>query len=270
MAKNKGKYHHGEKPEDVAAAAAAPPPDQFVTFWDRVGEKLKPHTRKLVAAGVAVAVLIGALSLWQWWDRRREGKASLALREAMATADAPILPEGQPLPELPPGMTPPVTYKSAKDRGEATLAALDKLDRSFGGSKVAKQARLVRAGVLYDLGRWDDAAAEYKKFLGSTSDPVLKLVAREGLGYALEAKALAQTDASARNAGLDAALAEYKQLQPDEKGLYRDMALYHQARVLQLKGDKAGAVALYKQIVDGMPGSQVASEARDRLAQLEQ
>jgi hypothetical protein len=40
--------------------------------------------------------------------------------------------------------------------------------------------------------------------------------------------------------------------------------------VLSLKGDKAGAVLLFKQIVDKMPASPIVGEARERLALLEE
>jgi hypothetical protein len=48
------------------------------------------------------------------------------------------------------------------------------------------------------------------------------------------------------------------------------VALYHQARVLALKGDKAGAIALYKQIVEKFPTSSVVGDARERLSLLEE
>src|SRR5258705_11323542 len=104
----------------------------------------------------------------------------------------------------------------------------------------------------------------------SSASGALKFVAREGLALSIEAKALAEKDATARNAGLDRALAEYKQLQPDEKGYYHDVAVYHQARVLSLKGDKKGAAALFQEIVDKMPSSSIVGEARERLPLLEE
>jgi hypothetical protein len=259
VAKNKGKYHGSEDP----AASAAP--DEFVSFWDHIGERLKPHAAKIatLVGAIALAVIIGIV--WGWWTTRREKASSAALEQALKIGEARVVGDGEPPP--PAGSTEP-TYKSAKERSEAELAALSKIEGR--GGSVPQKVKLVKAGVLFDLGRYDEAAAAYKTFLGTSAPDVLKLVAREGLGYSLEAKALAEKDAGKRAAGLDAALAEFKQLQPDEKGFYRDEALYHQARILQLKGDKAGATALYKQIADGMPGSPVAPKARDRLAALEQ
>ncbi len=266
MPKNKGKYK-SQQP----AATAVEPTDVVLDFWGRAGHALHPYRVKLLVLGsVAVLVLIG-LSIWSWLDRRREEGATNGFQAAIRTQSGRIGTEDLP-PEIMKmtGEDPSLPkFKTAEERATATLTALDKLDKEYGGSDVAKRARLVKAGVLYDLGRFDDAANTYNQVLPS-ADGALKYIAREGLALSIEAKALAEKDAAARTAGLDKALAEYKQLQPDEKGYYRDYAVYHQARVLALKGDKPGAVALYKQIVDKMPSSPVVGEARERLALLEE
>ena len=127
----------------------------------------------------------------------------------------------------------------------------------------------MRAGVLYDLRRFDEAIAAYKMFLSSDEGHgSLRFAAQEGLGYCQEAKALAQTDANARGAGLDEALLAFAALQPDPKGFYRDFALYHQARIKAVKGDVAGAIELYKQVRDQFPVGPLREEVRNRLALL--
>jgi hypothetical protein len=94
-------------------------------------------------------------------------------------------------------------------------------------------------------------------------------VAREGIGYSLEAKALAQSDAAARNAGLDEALKAYAAIATDDKDAHYATALYHQARLRALKGDKAGAVELYKKVLDKNPGGFLTEEVTGRLALLD-
>jgi hypothetical protein len=262
--KNKGKY------KSQQTATAVEPTEIVLDFWERLAKQLSPHRFKILAAAGAVAVLLISLSLWSWWDRKREQGATVGFQEAIRAESGKVLAVELP-PDLQiPGVDPDAPrYKTAAERSTATLTALDKLDKEFGGSDVAKRARLLKAGVLYDLGRFDDAASAYQQTLGVASG-ALKYVASEGLALSIEAKALAEKDAAARNAGLDKALAEYKQLQPDPKGYYHDVAVYHQARVLALKGDKAGAVTLYKQIVETMPSSPMVGEARERLSQLEE
>ncbi len=265
MPKNKGKYK-SQQP----AATAVEPSEAVLDFWGRLAKQLHPYRGRLLALFAAAAVLLIGLSVWSWLDRRREEGATAGFQEAIRAESGRVqiadLPEEFKMPGEDPSLP---KYKTADERSTATLTALDKLEKEFGTSDVAKRARLLKAGVLFDLGRYDDAANAYNQVI-SVASGALKFVAREGLALSIEAKALAEKDAAARNAGLDKALAEYKQLQPDEKGYYHDMAVYHQARVLALKGDKAGAVTLYKQIVDKMPSSPVVGEARERLSRLEE
>jgi hypothetical protein len=264
--KNKGKYK-SQQP----AVTPVEPTEAVLDFWGRIAKALHPHrTPLLLLVGLAATVLIG-LSIYSWVDRRREEGATSGFEEAIRAEKGKIQPaEPSPTDFQMPGEDPTLPkYKTADERATAALAALEKLSKDYGSSDVAKRAGLLKAGALYDLGRYDQAANAYSAAM-SSADGALKFVAREGLALSIEAKALAEKDAAARNAGLDKALAEYKQLQPDEKGYYHDVAVYHQARVLSLKGDKKGAAALFQQIVDKMPSSSIVGEARERLALLEE
>jgi hypothetical protein len=89
----------------------------------------------------------------------------------------------------------------------------------------------------------------------------LRFLAHEGLGYAYEGKG-----------ELDKAVAAFGQLTGDATdfhGFYQDRALYHQARLSQIKGDKAAAVKGYRQILDKVPDTSMKDEIVDRLAVLE-
>ena len=268
MPKNKGKYK-SQQP----AVTPVEPTEVVLDFWERLAKALQPHRKPILILVGGAALLLLGLSIYSWMDRRREEGATGGFQEAVRTEKGKV--QAAATPDLPPelqmmGEDPTLPkFKTAEERSTATLSALDKLEKDYGSTDVAKRARLMKAGVLYDLGRYDDAANGYKAAM-DTADGALKYVAREGLALSIEAKALAEKDAAARNAGLDKALAEYKQLQPDEKGYYHDVAVYHQARVLALKGDKKGAQALFQQIVDKMPSSSIVGEARERLALLEE
>jgi hypothetical protein len=263
VAKNKGKY----KSQEPEAAAAVEPTEAVLGFWERLGEQLSPHKFKIFALVGALAVVLIGVSIYGWLDRRRESAATAEFQTVMETRNARISTGDEP---PIPGEDPEAkVFKTAQERATATLAALEKIEKEYGSSDVAKQARLVKAGVLFDLGRYDDAATAYRGVAQSPPPGALKFVAREGLGLAIEAKALAEKDAAARLSGLEAALVEFKALQPDDKGFYRDVALWHQGRVLQLLGKKPEAVALYKELADKHPASPMVSGARERLALLE-
>jgi tetratricopeptide (TPR) repeat protein len=146
------------------------------------------------------------------------------------------------------------------------------MESDYGKAGVTKGTLLVKAGVLYDLERWDDAIATYRRVLGDSHGAEEIYVAREGLGYAIEAKGLAaaKKDANQAKQIFTEALKEFTGLAPDEKAPHRDLALYHQARVKALMGDRAGAIALYKEILEKHRTSPISSEAENRLAMLEE
>jgi hypothetical protein len=265
VAKNKGKYN-AQAPD---AAPALEPSEAALNTWEKAQGSIAPHRNKILALVATVIVVLLAVGIHGWWSRRRETAATLDFQKAIETAQARVTGNEQ-VPNLDlPGADPDApTFKTTDEKNLATLTALDKIEKEHSGAKVAKHAKMTRAALLFDMGRFDQAAASYREVV-SLGGP-LATIAREGVGLSLEAKALAEKDGAARTAGLDAALAEFKLLQPDDKGFYRDMALYHQGRILQLKEDKAGAIAVFKELTTKFASSAQAREARARLELLEE
>lgn len=93
--------------------------------------------------------------------------------------------------------------------------------------------------------------------------------ALEGVGYALEAKAMANEEASARQSGLEAALRAFTDLQPSEGGPMRDYALYHQGRVLVAMGKQDEGVAKFRQLLSELPDSGLTTTVEGRLDSLD-
>ncbi len=250
MAKNKGKYRSREGEKEA-------PVEQFQSLTSRAFEYLRPHAIKISAVIGGVALVLIGFSVYTWWHNKREAEASRIFGDATKTLEAQIEEETKPEQPPPEKKDDRVTYPTVKARDEAALGLLDRIEREYASTEVAQQARLVRGGILYDLGRFDEAAAVYQKILEKGGD--LRFLAAEGQGYAYEAKG-----------DLDAALKAFQRLQPDEKGFYRDFALFHQARILARKGDKAGALTLYQQILDQWPQSALKTDVTNRIALLEQ
>jgi TolA-binding protein len=121
---------------------------------------------------------------------------------------------------------------------------------------------LVRAARLMREGKAAEAEAEYRRFLdvGGAGHP-LRWAAREGLGFAREA----QDD-------LGGALVEFTALAGEKGVFYRDMGLYHRARVLERQGKKDEALAVYHQYIAEYPltdPSIAQTEVRKRLEELD-
>ncbi len=115
--------------------------------------------------------------------------------------------------------------------------------------------------ILANLSQLEEFAA------GSTS-PLLRIVAKEGIGYALEAKALAEESPDAREAGLREAMAAFTGAQPEEDGPRHDVALYHEARILATLDERDKAIELFRKILEIEPPSMLGDKANQRLALL--
>ncbi|HWN70432.1 MAG TPA: tetratricopeptide repeat protein, partial [Haliangium sp.] len=142
------------------------------------------------------------------------------------------------------------------------------LQAEHGSTATARAARLFHAAALYDAGRFQDAIAMYQELLADETMPAIATTAREGLGYAQEALALASEDQGARQTGLETALATFRQIQPAEEGPRREYALYHEARILAALGKREEAAASLKKAIEIAPESPLRNDIRQRLAQL--
>jgi len=167
----------------------------------------------------------------RWIQERKERAETRKLDDILEVAREPIrAKEAKPDPKNP-------SFADAKERGGAVLAASAKQDTDIAG-------HAFRGGQLLDAGKIDDAIAEYRK--GTGDKTIEGVLSREGLGLALEAKAAAEKDAAARQKGFEDALTAFVAMQPDENGMRRAYALYHQGRMQQLLAKRAEAKALFE------------------------
>jgi tetratricopeptide (TPR) repeat protein len=240
----------------------APKEDEFVSFWAKAFKTLEPYFRAIgISLASACAVTFAVWGLTSWREHKAQNAAELFGR-AVKIYDADLLVGDAPKTEET-EENPIPRYKTEKERVDATMEQLDKLDKEFGSSPVAKNALVFRAGVLYDQGKYDDAAKLYEKFLKEgSSDAAVTALGREGLGLCHEA----------RNK-LDDALAAYQAIEPTLKSaksdFYLDRALYDQARVYLKKGDKKKAADLYKEALAKVPATPLKDEIQTQLASLE-
>ncbi len=264
MAKNKGKFGKG-KP-DIEEQ------DEFVSGMERVIKTLKPFAKQLIIGSTVILIAVVSAIGYNMYKNKKAAAASEMYSNALRLYEDPVMSdeEAQLIKSLNlPNQRDFVSHPSVKIRAEKTLVILEQLRSEYGSTDPAEAARLFHAGVLFDAERYDAAADMYDEFAGSDAPADQRAIAREGLGYAREANALAAKDASARQAGLEAALAAFEQVQPDAEGVLRDRALYHQARVLQSLDRKDEAVALYNEVLDTMPMTALRRDINNRLAALD-
>ncbi len=129
-------------------------------------------------------------------------------------------------------------FKTAEERAEAALASYNQVVDTQPGTGAAILAKLGQAGIYLEKKEWPAALEAYSAVASSSlaaADPDVKGRATEGIGFAKEGKG-----------DLDGALASFKELESiDAKG-YKELSLYHQARMHVAKGDKEKAKELLK------------------------
>lgn len=220
---------------------------------DSIVDRLLPHVKKIAAAAVALIVIIAAFYSWRWYQHSKEEKATTALVKGLELGDRAIVAEPKPEDTEP-------SYQTYAERAEATVAALAKAGQARGAAALFEANQLLAAGKL------DAALAAFKKLgAGDGDDAVL---AREGVGVVLETQAAAATDAAAKQALLEQALTAFRAVQPDDKGLRRDYALYHEARVLTGMGKAGEAAAPLTRALELVPDTALKQDIENQLAAL--
>src|SRR5262245_1451520 len=133
------------------------------------------------------------------------------------------------------------------------------IQKEHGDSGAAQVAMLYEADVARRLRKNADAESLYKSYLKTaTPSESLTFVALEGAGYALE-----------EQNKLDEALEYFSRSGEGATAFYKDYGLKHKARVLEKKGDKAGAIAALQAIVAIEPPSTLRPYAEERLKTLQ-
>jgi tetratricopeptide (TPR) repeat protein len=251
-------------------------PDQFVDFWTRsltrIGQVVGPRQKPVIAGAVAlIVVLIGAIIFENVDEDHKVDASDVLVRiEKMAIADlepAPPEPGADGVKAPAPAVDADKEkddvprFKTATERQQAVLKEIDGFLAKSSASALKPEALVIKGGALLEAGRFDDAIAAYDGALGAKLDTRMRFLAHEGKGYAFEGKG-----------DLDKAAAAFGELEQDAgafHGFYKDRATYQKARIAERKGDQAGAVKLYKQVLERSADSPLHDEITDRLAVLE-
>lgn len=259
MAKNKGTHGRGRAPSEE--------PDEFVQRVTSLSDIIQPHMKKIIVGGCVIMAGLIAWKVLDWRHAEASKDATTAYITAMKSVEAPVVgPDDPPLPETP---VERLVFETSEQRRTSSLAALDKLAGDHGDIALSKLAGPHQARLLLEEGKFDQALAAFQKFAKSSAPEPLRMAALEGAAYTLEAKAMANEDASARQAGLESALQAFANLQPAEGGPMRDYSLYHQGRLLVAMGKIDDGVAKFKQVLSEEPDSPLKLTVEARLASLE-
>ena len=233
----------------VGPAIAVGQGDPLIDRLGRVNAWIREHQTTFGALVGAAVLALGGLVGWTYWQNRQNTQASLILAQGFADEHGHIVTkeadddDDNAAKQLYP------SFKSVADRRASALGHYRQVEAKFGGTGAAVLARLAEGGLLLDDGDAKGAHAAYEDVIASAlgkADPVVRGRALEGLGFAAER--LAESDSSAKDAHLDAALSAFKQLEAVDVNGFKELGMYHQARVHEAKGDKAKAIEILKEL----------------------
>jgi tetratricopeptide (TPR) repeat protein len=225
------------------------------------------RTRELVnqrpreAATTAIAALVVALVVGGYfgWRASQDGKATTLLATALAVAEAPIVVPPPPAPGSAPPVQPPGSFRTERERLEASLPLLQRTADAYPNSDAGITARYRLAASLAELGRYPEAEQRYQEVVRKTgAKNIYHYTARLGAGEAQ----LAQGKG-------DAAVATFRELASDPNStLPVDGVLMQLGRAALLTGKKEDATRAFTRVVDEFPQSLYAGEAKEKLAEI--
>jgi tetratricopeptide (TPR) repeat protein len=211
------------------------PPKPVHIGGETLVDRILPHIKKITIGAVVLAVVISFFVSVRCLKERGQEKRTEKVASVLAVAQRPVAA---------PGATPDPKKDEFADETARAKAVLDEISKQ----DADPPGHAYRAGQLLSAGQIDNAIAEYRQ--GIDDKGILGVLAREGLGIALEAKAAAEKDAAARQKLYEEALGSYQTMQPDEKGPRHIYALYHQGRMQAALGKTAEAKTLFEKAND--------------------
>ncbi len=193
-----------------------------------------------------VGIVVGAVVLglagfvgFTYFEHKKETDASSALSRAVADERGRI---GDPEKEDTDGPKDPrPVFKTADERRKSALDKYREVETRFPGTGAAILSRLSEGSILLDMHKSDEAKSAFSDVKGSalaSVDAEVRGRALEGLGFAYEQKS-----------AFDDAIKAFRELENNVDVLgFKELGMYHQARVYEAKGDKDKAKELLKTV----------------------
>jgi hypothetical protein len=232
-------------PRRVAVAADV---DPLLARSGAFGTWMRKNQKAVgVLSALAVVAAIGA-GAYAWWTNRVESMASADITAAVQDEQGRIGDPDKEDDDNGPKDPRPV-FKTTAERRDAALAKYREVESKFKGTGAAYLSRLEEASLLLDKGDLDGAQAAFTDASTSplaAADAEVKGRALEGLGLVYEARAVAKPEE--KDKWLDQAAQQFRALENTDVKGFKELGMYHQARVAEAKGDKDKAVQLLKSL----------------------
>lgn len=200
-----------------------------------------PARRTMIVAAVVALVLVAVIGGAWYWQIVAEHRAAAAYAGALAQLTAT---RGRDVP--------PDARATARRQLEAALTA-------YPSAGMAAQAAFEIGALRFQDREYPGARSAWEIALARAASPTLRTLARLGIASTWEAE---------RNfaKAADAYAAAVAQLKPSD--FQYEESLMDLARVQDLAGRKADAIATYRRLLKDVPATRRADDVRARLANL--
>ncbi len=224
----------------------------------RAREQFEAHRRKIIGSLVIAVVLVAAVVGFFWWRQRVDTDSRAMLLDAMAVAQAQVVPPpAPPAPGQPANASnavpPPGSYPSEQAKLRAALPKFMAAADKYPNSRAGIAARYHAAACLTALGRPKEAIERYREVIDRAGNDIYGDMARLGL---------AEAQMQARQ--YDAAITQYRELST-KTNLPTDAILMQLGRAYAAAGRKSQAEQTFQRILNEFPQSQYAQVAKREL-----
>lgn len=231
--------------------------NEFAYTVARTREVVQQRQREITTIAIVViaaVVLVGGFFVVR---STRNEKANTLLASALAIADAQVVTPPPPAPGSPPPVQPPGTYRTERERLDASVPRLQQAADAYPNTEAGITARYRLASSLAELGRFVEAEQRFSEVVQKTSQKnIYHDTARLGLGEAQLAEGKA-----------DAAIATFRELASDTNStLPVDGVLMQVGRAALAAGKKDEATRAFTRVVDEFPQSLYVTDAKEQLA----
>jgi TolA-binding protein len=232
--------------------------NQFARGVVHARERLSSRRREIAMAIGALVLAIVAVAGFATWRASRDARANRALAEALAVAEAPVVPPAAPAPGSEPPLPRPGTFQTEQARMEAALPKLLEAADKHPNTQAGVTARYQAAGILNALGRHADAEQQYQEVVSKAGANIYSRTGRLGLAAA-----------QAAQGKYDSAIAIYTELSRDASAqIPVDGVLMQLGRTYVRAGRKEEAARAFTRVVEEFPESVYAADARRELAEV--
>lgn len=233
--------------------------NEFAHSVARAREVVAERRREVAAGVTVVVVVLVTIGGFVAWRSTRNAKATNLLASALAVAEAPVVAPPAPAPGSPPPVQQPGTFRTERERLEASVPRLQQAADGYPNTDPGITARYRLAASLAELGRYAEAEQRYQEVVAKAGrSSIYSRTARLGLA-----------DAQMAQGKYDAAITTYKELSTDTQSqLPLDGVLMQLGRAAMQAGKNEEATRAFTRIVNEFPQSLYAAEAKEKLGEL--